>query len=84
MSTGWLAPAELPAEPGPDPLDGVIGRAIVDRAFCQALLAEPAAALASIALPPQLRLALVRIQADSLAQFASRALAAQAALASQG
>jgi hypothetical protein len=84
MSTAWLDPIELPAGPGLDLLDGLIGRAVVDRAFCRALLAEPAVALASMAMPPLLRLALVTIRADSLAQFASRALAAQASLAGQG
>jgi hypothetical protein len=69
-----------PPEPAADPLDDLIGRAIVDPTFARTLLADPAGALAPAALPSPLKRALVAIRADSLGQFARRALAIRAAL----
>jgi len=83
MWAAGLEYADPSPQPVPNPLDSVIGWALVDRAFCRTLLADPAIALAPTAMPPLLKLALVRIRADSLAQFASRALAAETALGHQ-
>jgi hypothetical protein len=80
MWAAWLESADSRPQPAADPLDQLIGRALVDRQFCRTLLAEPATALAPMAMPPRLRLALLAIRADSLAQFAQRGLAAEAAL----
>ena len=81
MWAAWLDPAGPPAGSLLDPIDGVVGRAVVDRAYCHVLLTDPAVALGPAAIPPPLRLALVSIRVDSLAQFAALALAAQASLA---
>ena len=67
MWADYLEPAPPPPQPAVDPLDDLIGRAIVDRAFCRALLADPAIALAPAAMPPLLKLALLSIRVDSLA-----------------
>jgi hypothetical protein len=83
MWADYLEPAPSPPGPAVDPLDDLIGRAIIDRAFGRALLADPATALAPTAMPLRLKLALVTIRVDSLGQFARRALAARAALAGQ-
>jgi hypothetical protein len=69
-----------PPEPAADPLDDLIGRAIVDPTCARTHVADPAGALAPAALPSPLTRALVAIRAESLGQFACRALAARSAL----
>jgi hypothetical protein len=45
MWADYLEPAPPPPQPVVDPLDDLIGQAIIDRAFCLALLADPAIGL---------------------------------------
>jgi hypothetical protein len=65
---------ESPVRTGPDALERVIGRAIVDSAFRARLLADPGRALALEPMPLALKRALVAIRARGLGEFAVRAL----------
>jgi hypothetical protein len=65
---------ESPVRTGPDALERVIGRAVVDSAFLARLLADPGRALALEPMPLALKRALVAIRARGLGEFAVRAL----------
>src|SRR5262245_3760427 len=66
--------------PDLDPLDRLIGRAVIDARFRALLLADPLSALRTEPMPLRLKRALVTIRARTLGDFALRALDLQADL----
>jgi hypothetical protein len=64
--------------PDLDPLDQLIGRAVIDARFRALLLADPLSALRTEQMPLRLKRALVTIRARTLGDFAVRALDIQA------
>jgi hypothetical protein len=67
--------------PGVGWLDAVLGRAAVEPAYRELLLAQPAMALTGVPLSAGLLAAVTRIRVDTLREFAQQAIAAKVATA---